>query len=138
MKKIAKLYKSYMIRPILYKSVTRSTIALALVLLWGRLIDSPLSAVRDGSVVVAFVLFMMGWFSYLKLDGMRAPHPPKPEDEKKEKPKKRGDIIDFVDEHIVTFDELSDEEQSACILAADVCSGAVFLMASIVCILAGI
>ena len=135
MKKIWRLYKPYMIRPVLYKSVTRCAIALAVVLLWGRFVDSPLSAVRDGCAVAGVVLFLMGWFSYLKLDGVRISRLPGKEKDKKPKRGSRGDIVDFVDEHVVSFDELEPEEQTACILAADLLSGLLFLGAALIAML---
>lgn len=118
MKKIWRLYKPYMIRPILYKSVTRYSIALAVILLWDRFVHSPLSAARDGCAVVAEALLLMGWFSYLKLDVVRIHRLPEESGRQKPKRQERGDIVDFVDEHVVSFDELEPDEQTTCILAA--------------------
>ena len=121
-----------MVRPILYKSVTRCSIALAVILLWDRFIDSSLHAFRDAGAVAAIFLFMMSWFSYLKLDGMKVHF--MMEDKLKKKPKKhwKTSMIDFVDEHIVTFDELNEEEQTACLMASNLISGLVFLIVSMV------
>lgn len=41
-------------------------------------------------------------------------------------------MIDFVDEHIVTFDELDDEQQLACVLASNLFSGLVFLIPALI------
>lgn len=135
MKKIRRLYKPYMIRPILYKSVAKCLTALAVILVWNRFVHSPLSAARDGCAVAAVAFFLMGWISYLRLDGVKLGGLPKKEGERKPGRGSRGDIIDFADEHIVSFDELGEEEQRACILAADLLSGLLFLAASLIAFL---
>ncbi|MCI8543166.1 MAG: hypothetical protein HFH95_07625 [Lachnospiraceae bacterium] len=135
MKKIWRLYKPYMIRPVLYKGVTRCAVALAVILLWDRFVESPLSAARDGSAAAAVVLFLMGWISYLKLDGVRISRLPGKEKDRKSRQGSRGDIVDFVDEHVVSFDELEPEEQTACILAANLLSGLLFLGAALIAML---
>lgn len=132
MKKIIKLLKKYMIRPIIYKSITRCSIALVAILLWDRFIDSELLAMRDGSVVAAFILFMFGWFSYLRLDDVKMNLVSKDAKKKKTKRHWKTSMVDFADEHIVTFDELTEEEQRVCLMIADVASGGLFLMISIV------
>ena len=111
MKKILAIYKAYMVRPILYQCVTRCAVALAAVLVWDRFVPSSLLAVRDGCLAAAVILLMMAWFVYLKLDGMMVHHLLEDRRKKKKKSKRRvgGDIADYVDEHIVSFDELEEE-----------------------------
>lgn len=134
MKKILAIYKAYMVRPILYQCVTRCAVALAAVLVWDRFASSALLAVRDGCLAAAVVLLMMAWFLYLKLDGMTVHHLLEDRRKKKKKSKRLagGDIADYVDEHIVTFDELEEGEQTACRLAADLLAAALFLAASLI------
>ena len=134
MKKILAIYKAYMVRPILYQCVTRCAVALAAVLVWDRLVPSSLLAVRDGCLAAAVILLMMAWFVYLKLDGMMVHHLLEDRRKKKKKSKRRvgGDIADYVDEHIVSFDELEEGEQTACRLAADLLAAALFLAASLI------
>ena len=59
MKKWLSYYQSYMVRPILYKVVARSAIAVAVLLLWNRYVNTggQLSLGRDGCFVVG-VLFL--------------------------------------------------------------------------------
>lgn len=134
MKKILAIYKAYMVRPILYQCVTRCAVALAAVLVWDRFVPSSLLAVRDGCLAAAVILLMMAWFVYLKLDGMMVHHLLENRRKKKKKSKRRvgGDIADYVDEHIVSFDELEEGEQTACRLAADLLAAALFLAASLI------
>ncbi len=55
-----------------------------------------------------------------------------------ERPKKKkpvrgsSDMVDFVDEHIVSYSELSDEERTACNLASSLLAGVLFLLPAIV------
>ena len=123
-----------MVRPILYQCVTRCAVALAAVLVWDRFVPSSLLAVRDGCLAAAVILLMMAWFVYLKLDGMMVHHLLEDRRKKKKKSKRRvgGDIADYVDEHIVSFDELEEGEQTACRLAADLLAAALFLTASLI------
>ncbi len=123
-----------MVRPILYQCVTRCAVALAAVLVWDRFVPSSLLAVRDGCLAAAVILLMMAWFVYLKLDGMMVHHLLEDRRKKKKKSKRRvgGDIADYVDEHIVSFDELEEGEQTACRLAADLLAAALFLAASLI------
>lgn len=134
MKKILAIYKAYMVRPILYQCVTRCAVALAAVLVWDRFVPSSLLAVRDGCLAAAVILLMMAWFVYLKLDDMMVHHLLEDRRKKKKKSKRRvgGDIADYVDEHIVSFDELEEGEQTACRLAADLLAAALFLAASLI------
>ena len=134
MKKILAIYKAYMVRPILYQCVTRCAVALAAVLVWDRFVPSSLLAVRDGCLAAAVILLMMAWFVYLKLDGMMVHHLLEDRRKKKKKSKRRvgGDIADYMDEHIVSFDELEEGEQTACRLAADLLAAALFLAASLI------
>ena len=134
MNKILAIYKAYMVRPILYQCVTRCAVALAAVLVWDRFVPSSLLAVRDGCLAAAVILLMMAWFVYLKLDGMMVHHLLEDRRKKKKKSKRRvgGDIADYVDEHIVSFDELEEGEQTACRLAADLLAAALFLAASLI------
>lgn len=134
MKKIIAIYQSYMIRPAIYQCVTRCSVALAAVLVWSRFVESPLRTVRDGCLAAGVILLMMAWFSYLKLDGMKVHH--MMEDRKKPRKKRKrllkGDIADYVDEHIVSFDELDEAEQTACKLAANSGGAVIFFLASLI------
>lgn len=131
--KIIKRYNRVLLRPVLYRSVTWGTIALAAVLCWNRFvnINGFLSVQRDAFLVAGVFFWVLAWFAYLKADGVRLPMT-KPKTEKR-KPKRYsyGDIIDFAGEHIVTFDELDDEEQDLCRLAADFILGSLFLLLSV-------
>lgn len=130
--KILKRYKRTFIRPILYRSITWGSIALALALCWNRFVNVGhfLSVGRDAFLVVGAFFLMLGWFTYLKVDGVAMPKLHIGDKKKKPMRHSYGDMIDFADEHIVTFDELDDEEQDLCRLATNVILGVFFLIIS--------
>lgn len=132
MKNILSKYTKVLIRPIVYRSFTWGIFALTAALLWERFVGpkSFLSVKKDIFFIVGIFFFALAWYYYLKVDGVR---PPKINIEKPKQRKKHwgyGDIIDFADEHVVTFDELDDEEQDLCKLATNAILGGVYLLMS--------
>ncbi len=131
MKKMAKLYKSYMMKPIIYKSITKTSIALAAVLLWNEWINKEgFKSLGNGFFTVGLMVMLLSWFSYLKLDGIRLPQ--QPEKQEKKKKQRMYDIIDFVDEKVISFDDLERDEQEVCKLSSSLITGVLFLVVSLV------
>lgn len=101
--KMFSLYKSYMIRPTIYKAVTKIFVILTLLMLWDRYVNGGrLSLIRDGFFIGGAFLLVMAWMSYLRLDGIMNPLPKEEETQKKRKMKRRrwtGDIADYADQH---------------------------------------
>lgn len=150
MKKLRTIFKPYMLRPALYQCVTRCITALTAILLWNRFLNSkgPLAVLQDGCLTAAVVLFVMAWFSYLRLDGVsvrnvfshvRGDGAPTPRFWEKHLEKRRrrrtGSIVDFVDEHITTMDELDDEEKCVCKIVSGLISGTAFLFPAVMALL---
>lgn len=137
MKKIGSLYKSYMIRPILYKCVTRAAIAVTALLLWEKYVNTAgrLSLFRDGFLVAGICFLGLAWFSYLRLDGVTIHH--MLEEKKKKKPVRGSyaDIVDFADEHIVSCEEMTKDERTGCSLAANIICGILFLIPALFALL---
>lgn len=138
MKKWFTKNRSYMVRPILYKSVFRAAIALVVLLLWNRYVAASdrtgLLLLRDGCMTAGILFLGFAWFSYLRLDGFLAGWKSgRSQNEQKKKKPKRGnsDIVDFADEHIVSFDELGEEERSACSLAANLVCAVGYLLVAV-------
>lgn len=135
MKKWLSHYRAYMIRPILYKVVARSAIAVAVLLLWNRYVNTrgQLSLGRDGCFVVGVLFLAFAWFSYLKFDGVSFHHLFEKREGEKKKPVRRGtsDIVDFADEHIVSFAELGEREQALCSLTANLIGAVIFVFVSV-------
>ena len=68
---IQKWIKNYMIRPIVYKTVTKISIGVVLALLWDRFINrnQMLSMVEYAFFCIGVIMMALAWFQYLKLDG---------------------------------------------------------------------
>lgn len=123
-----------MIRPIVYKSITKFAIGLAVSLLWERFInkDSLISAGDFAFFIVGVFLIAMAWFNYLGLDGLRVNSPERKPKAAKKKLHWQKDIVDFVDVKIISFDELEKDEQALCSLISNLVVGAVFVLLSLI------
>lgn len=128
MKKIFSIYKKYMFRPILYKTVTRTSIVAVLMLLWDRYVsDGHFSMWEAPGLLCGVVLLGWAWIDYLRLDGVSIHHLL---EELKEmgQPKKKyhptRSIVDFADEKIISFEELEPEERTFCSMMSNIVLGA--------------
>lgn len=134
MKKWFSVYRSYMVRPILYKCLFRAMIALVGLLLWKRMVidmgRSRLLLMRDGCFIVGIIFVCLAWFAYLRLDGIRFSMEKKKGLQKK--PRRGSDLVDFADEHIVSFEELCEEERCHCSLTAYLLCAVMYLLVAIV------
>lgn len=136
MKKWFAAYRSYMVRPILYKCVFRAVIAFTALLLWEHLVISPgrtgLHLINDGCLTTGVIFLGFAWFSYLHMDGISPALLFRKKQEKKKPKRGDHDIVDFADEHIVSFAELEDDERILCSLMANLVCGILYLAAAVV------
>lgn len=129
-----KIWHSYMLRPTFYKSITKLSIGLVLCLLWDTFLNSDklLSVWTHPCFVFACFLLAAAWFQYLRLDGFTIHYLM----EDKVKPKKKvhatKSIADFVDEKIVSYEELQTDEKTLCNLLSDLLCGILFLVPSLI------
>lgn len=133
MKNFLALYKPYMNRPILNKAITKFVVALVILLAWDRLFNqnNAFLVVRDGCLVPALVFLAAAWFSYLKLDGMSLNLGL---ERRRKQPKRRSfnkGMMDYVETDVVTYEELTPEERTACRFASNLLPGVLFLIASL-------
>lgn len=119
-----------MVRPVIYMAFTRFLVVLTAVLLWDRF--SSISSLLDGKMfgfVFAGALFaLLAWIAYLRMDGLHMPKLLMKRVNIRKKPARTyGDMIDYVDEEPVSFDDLEDDEKDFCILTADLICCVVFI-----------
>ena len=128
MKKLRSIYKSDMFHAVLYKTFSRLVISACLCLLWQRFVsDGRFTIWEAPCFAVGAALLGWAWVSYLRLDGVRVPFL----DKQKGLGEARGQrkrhathsMADFVDEKIVSFDELSSEERALCSMLASLLVG---------------
>lgn len=129
-----KIFKPYMIRPTIYRTIAKIVICLVPCLLWERFFNTQkLFTIWEYPFFVAgWVFLTFAWFCYLKLDKFSIHHLA----ERKERPKRKHhatkSIVDFADEKIISFEELEPEEQTFCNLLSDMIAGILFLLPSFV------
>ena len=71
MKKLFSIYKPDLFRPILYKTVTRASVALCLCLLWQRFVSDGTYTIWEAPCLAVGAIFLgWAWVSYLRLDGI--------------------------------------------------------------------
>ena len=132
--KIREIFKSYMVRPLIYKVVTKSSIIVVLALLWNYVVNtsSHMSIRKDAFFVIGLIWMMFAWFQYLKLDGYTVQYVFKDKRKRKEKKHIQKDIADFVDEKIISFEELEDEEKVVVNLLSNLIAGLIFVLISLI------
>ena len=122
-----------MIRPGVYQIFTRFLVSLCLALLWNRFIAPRVAAANASWGCEFFVVFFaaMAWLAYLRLDGVRVPKFDRKLFRRKKTPERAfGDMIDYVDEPIVSFEELSDAEKDLTLLISNLITMLLFIGAS--------
>lgn len=117
MKHLSEMYRHYMFRPILYKTITRASIVAVLMLLWDRYVsDGHFSMWEAPGLVCGVGLAIWAWLCYLKLDGMTIHHlleDLKNGGQQKKRHPTRS-IVDYADEKIVAFEDLEPDERTYC------------------------
>ncbi len=137
MKKIRQIYQPYMLRPMLYSCFAKFMSALCIVLLWDRFVNSRNTTPYG---IVDFAFFIMGvyflvwtWLQYLNLDGMKPEIFEKMGSMFKRKSKHFSrDMVDFVEEKVVTFDDLEDDEQIVAKIGSNFITALCFLIPSLI------
>ena len=125
-------FERHMIRPLIYQVFTRFVVCLCFSLLWARLV-SP--RVAGSSAAWAFQFFaaffaVMAWMAWLRMDGVRVPSFDRKLFRRRKKPPMAfGDMADYMDEPVVTFEELTDDEKDLTLFFADLITCVLFLAA---------
>lgn len=131
---IKKYIKSYMIRPIFYKSITKFSISLTLCLLWDHFLNKDnLYSIWEYPFFLAGCILLSGvWFCYLKLDHFTIHHLAERNDRTPRKHHATKSIVDFADEKIISFEELNTQEQTICDLLSNLITGILFLLPALI------
>lgn len=122
-----------MFKPIIYKAFPRFLTGLVAALLWNRYVNKTefFNVKSYAFPVFGFIYIGLAWFSFLSIDGMKLkPNSAKKKKENEEKKINYADMSDYVDTE-VSYDDLSDNEKSACKLAANLLCSAIFFILSI-------
>lgn len=126
--------EKHMIRPFVYMTFTRFILALTASLLIEHFVSDPLRDISAFAFVFFGIFFaVLAWIAYLRMDGIKLPKFMMKRVNLSKKPAiKYGDMIDYTDEEIVSFEDLEDEEKDVCLLLADVICAVLFLVLSLI------
>ena len=125
MKKLTSMYKRYMFHPILYKTVTRTSIVAVLMLLWQRYVsDGTFTIWEAPGFLCGVVLLIWAWVDYLRLDGVTIHHLL---EEFKGMGKRQKKI-----HSTRSFEELEPEERTYCSLLSNLVLGLPLVAAALI------
>lgn len=134
MKKATKFrFERHMIRPAIYHGATKFGVALVVSLLWNEFANPSNLPVSSYAFLFMTVFFaVLAWLNFLRMDGLNMPRLKMDFLKKlKKKPMRNyADMSDYVDEEVVTFDDLEDEEKDICRLTVNAILSIVFLVLS--------
>ena len=129
-RRLKKDFHPDMIRPLIYKVFTRGILALFAAQLIHRFAPAGagLASFSGLSLLLGLLFALFCLFAWLRLDGFRIPHLKLPRMKRKDPPFLTGSVADHIDDDIVSFDDLSEEEQNLCVLLADLILAAACLL----------
>ena len=120
-----------MVRPIVYKALSRFAYVLAAALVFNRFMSKTPIGLSSAFALAAVGFLAAAWVAHLRADGVRLPRLPAKRLRLKDKPEITfGDMIDHVDEKIVNFEDLETGEQDACLIVADIACAAAYVILS--------
>ncbi|MBR5546006.1 MAG: hypothetical protein IKU70_03390 [Clostridia bacterium] len=127
-----KIYRNYMLRPIIYMTATRLMAAFIFLLAVDRLVpNGPAPAMIAAFLTVLFALF--AFLVYLRMDGLRIPRVKYIRPKKKKDPMQHTfSMSDYTDEEPVSFEDLEPEEKDFCSLVCNAINLIVFLVLSFI------
>ena len=119
-----------MIRPLIYKIFTRGILALfaAQLVHFFAPAASGFSSFSNLSLGLGLLFILFAFLAWLRMDGVRIPQLKLPRMKKKDPPFLAGNMADHIDDDIVSFDDLDQEEQDLCVFLADCFLAAVCLI----------
>jgi len=132
-KKIRKHYSQAVTRPLIYMICTRFPISLLVILLIDRFVKSQTNLRMYGAFFFCVLFVLLAWIAWLRLDGIKLPNLMMKRVAMKKRPVRTyGDMIDYVDEPIPSFDDLGTEEKDVCCLLADAVCAVILLILSFI------
>ena len=130
-KRIRDRFDRRMLRPLIYKVFTRGILALTAIKLWQHFIKNEYTSGSDLSFAAAIIFALAAVIAYLRLDGLAIPQFKLPRRKRIQPGFERGDIADHIDDRIVLFDDLDDDEQAFCVFICDLLLLVLFLTVSL-------
>ncbi|MBQ3706006.1 MAG: hypothetical protein II888_06080 [Clostridia bacterium] len=135
-RRIREIWSGELIRPMIHRAFTRLVWGLFFALFLAFLISRSGGRDLRGALMGLYALlcFIFAWLSHLQMDGMKLPRLDalRSKIDRKRPARGTGDMIDFVDEEIQSYESLSDEERYLVLMLADLANGVLFLLLSFI------
>ena len=135
--KFKKMFTAEIGRPIFYKAFYKFILALVPILIWDRFlnVNKYFGIFDTGFFIAGAVYLMLAWMNYLKIDGMKLYGTDLlRRKDKNSGQKKTGSFMDYVQQDIPDYDDLSDEEKMLTKFGANLSIGLIFIIVSLVAI----
>lgn len=125
-----------LIRPLIHRAFTRLVWGVFLALFAAFLVSRGGGRDLRGAFLGIYALVCMigAWLSYLQLDGVKLPRLDRLRAliDRKRPARGTGDMIDFVDEEIQSYESLEEAERYLVLLLADLINAVLFLAAALI------
>jgi len=125
-----------LIRPLIHRAFTRLVWGVFLALFAAFLVSRGGGRDLRGAFlgIYALVCLIGAWLSYLQLDGVKLPRLDRLRAliDRKRPARGTGDMIDFVDEEIQSYESLEEAERYLVLLLADLINAVLFLAAALI------
>lgn len=124
---------SYLIKPTIYKVISRIFLGVTFSLLWNHFINKNQIYIMGERpfFLVGVILLAMAWFNYLKLDGISITMVRKDNKRKDVSKYQSRKLIDILEEEVISY-ELEKEDEILSAIIANVLTGICFLIPSII------
>lgn len=126
-------------KPIFYKSFYKFVLAMVPILLWDRFLNTNkhFGILDTGFFIAGTVYLMLAWMNYLRIDGMKVYglnifKVLFNSSDKNDKQKKTGSMMDFVQQDIPDYDDLSEDDKLLAKFGANLFTGLVLVIVSLV------
>jgi len=134
-RRFREIWSRDLIRPLIHRAFTRLIWGLFLALFLAFLVSRGGGRDLRGALLASGALiFAAGaWLSHLQMDGLKIPRLDwlRAKIDRKRPARGRGDMIDFVDEEIQSYESLSDEERYLVLLLADLAVAVILAILSV-------
>ena len=135
-RRIRKIWSRELIRPLIHRTFTRLIWGLFFALFLAFLISRGGGRDLRGALMGLYSLlcFICAWLSHLQMDGMKLPRLDalRSKIDRKRPARGTGDMIDFVDEEIQSYESLDGEERYLVLMLADLANAVIFLILSFI------
>ena len=123
-----------MIRPLIYKVFTRGVLALFAAELFHFFAPGnwPMARFANLALILAGLFFLGAAVAWLRLDGLNIPQLKLPRFKRNDPPFLSGNMADHLDDEIISFDDLDEDEQNLCVFLADLSLVMVCLLLSFI------